>query len=398
MLDERHWETPPREEVARLNLERVRAAMDEAGVDAIIVNRSDNLRYVTGVNPTDNIIFTNRQAAIVYRDHPQPTMFAASHYAHRVMDKFWIKDVRSLPRVQETWPRLFARTLAEYGVGPGAVVLLDPFMFYATSRLIERELQGMTVDEAGELLFACRAIKSPDEIAIIDAACSLGEISMEVGFQRAQVGITEVELGALMSQAALAAGAEGLYARRGTLVSSGEKLAHHMESPTRKRLRRGDFVLLDVGPMISGYYCDFARTLFLGDPTPEQVRIYRTAYQSLQAAIERMRPGTTGQELNAASQEVMDQAGYADHATPLVGHGVGVTAQEPPYVVLQEYSDIGSAEARDVVLRAGMILALSSGVFVPGVGGCRFEETVLVTDDGPRVLSRAPYPDAARML
>ncbi len=152
--------------------------------------------------------------------------------------------------------------------------------------------------------------------------------------------------------------------------------------------------------MVHGYYCDFARTVFLGDPTPEQRAIYRTAYRSIWAAIEGMRPGVKGAQLHAAAEEIIQADGFGDDAIPLVGHGVGTTAQEPPYIVLQEYEEAKgvSVEARDVVLQPNMVLALSNGVFVAGVGGCRFEETVLVTESGYRVLSRTPYPRRDEML
>jgi len=397
VLDEYYWDTPSREEVARDNLQRLRGRMIDRGIDAVIVNRSDNLRYVTGVMPTDNLIFTNRQAAVVFAHADQPVMFAASHYADRVA-RFWIKDVRSLPRVQETWGPLFRRALAERGVDRGTV-LLDPYMYYATARRILEALPGANVSDAGSLLAEARALKSETEIAVIDQACSLAEISLAAGFEAAREGIQEVELAARMSEAALAANAEGLYARRGSLVSSGNKLSYHMESPTQKRLRRGDFVLLDVGPMLKGYYCDFARTIFIGDPTPQQVEIYRTAYTALWDAIKAVRPGVQGHELDQICREAHARGGFAEHGAGLVGHGTGCSAQEPPYIVAQEFEGLKDVpDAEDVVLKPNMVLALSTGVFVPDVGGCRFEEDVLVTNQGYRVLGRAPYPGAERFL
>jgi Xaa-Pro aminopeptidase len=399
MLDDYYWEPPTREELARQNLIRLQGIMEEQGVDAVIVNRSDNLRYVTGIMPTDNIIFTNRQAALVTRTREDPVLFAASHYARHIMERFWIKDLRSLPRVQDTWPGIFREALADSGVN-GGVVALDPFMYYATARKVEEDLGDYEVIDGGELLAQSQMLKSPGEIEAIEAACALGEISLQAGFESIREGVTEIEVAAKMSYAALAAGAEGLYARRGSLVSSGHKLSVHQESPTRKRLRLGEFILLDVGPMMRGYYCDFARTVFLGDPTPKQRAIYQTAYRSIWAAIDNMRPGVHGAELHALAKEVIDNDGFSDDAIPLVAHGVGTTAQEPPYIVLQEYKEAkgASMEAKDVILEPNMILALSNGVFVPGVGGCRFEETVLVNDTGYRVLSRTPYPRRKEMF
>jgi Xaa-Pro aminopeptidase len=349
--------------------------------------------------PTDNIIFTNRQCALVIKDREDPVLFAASHYARHVMERFWIKDLRSLPRVQETWPGIFHKALVDSGLNKG-VVALDPFMFFATARKVEKELRDYEIIDGGELLAQARMFKSPGEIAAVEAACALGEISLLAGFESIREGTTEIELAAKMSYAALAAGAEGLYARRGSLVSSGHKLSLHQESPTRKRLRLGEFILLDIGPMLRGYYCDFGRTVFLGDPTLEQRAIYKTAYRSLWAAIKKMAPGVRGAELHTAAKDIIEADGFSEDAIPLVGHGVGTTAQEPPYIVIQEYEEaIGaSAEARDVILQPNMILALSNGVFVPAVGGCRFEETVLVTDTGYRVLSRTPYPRRDEMM
>ncbi|MCL6451878.1 MAG: Xaa-Pro peptidase family protein, partial [Acetobacteraceae bacterium] len=403
LLDDCLFRSPPREETARHKFKQLQQEMKARGFDAVILNRSDNVRLVTGVMPTDSLVFSHRQAAIVLSQGDSPILFGASHYVDKLQGelgrKFWIRDVRALPRIQDTWAALFHAALKEYGVRRGRVGL-DPQMFYKTARAVERELKEYEVVDASEPLARVRMIKTPEEIRVIDEACSLGELGLEAGWRALRPGVTENELAAVISQACLAAGAEALYSTRGTLLVSGPRLSYQQECASSYRIRQGDFVFVDVGPLHKGYYCDLARTVLLGSPTAEQKRLYTAAYLGLQAAIRRVRPGLGAEELHRAALEVLRSAGHAEDSSSFVGHGVGVCAQEPPWYVRGEMP-AGREDELSLTpdrLEAGMVLALSTGVFRPGVAGVRFEEVVAVTETGHRVLSRASYPGLEEMI
>lgn len=226
MIDQKHFDIPNREELAQLNLQKIQKQMEKFKVDAVILNRSDNVRFVTGIMPTDNIIFTHRQAVLLIKGQ-SPILFACAHYTDYMKKDFWIKDVRPFPRVYQAWAKQFHQALEEFGVEKG-VIALDPYMFFSASNLIRDKLKDATIIDAGDLLFECRMIKNEEEIRTIDAACAIGEAALEDVMNYTKPGITEIELSARLSYKCLLQGAEGLYARRGSLACSGDRLAHHL--------------------------------------------------------------------------------------------------------------------------------------------------------------------------
>ncbi|MCL6451900.1 MAG: Xaa-Pro peptidase family protein, partial [Acetobacteraceae bacterium] len=301
------------------------------------------------------------------------------------------------PRVQDVWGDIFLQALKDYGVSRGRVGI-DPHMSYRTGKLLEHTLKGYELVDLSETLNRLRAIKTPDEIKAIEEACALAEVGLSAGWEALRAGVTEAELCATVSAALLAAGAEGLYARRGTLVVSGERMSYRQESPSLTRVRHGDFVMIDVGPALRGYYCDFCRTSLVGRrPAPWQRELYAATYEALHAALARVRAGVDGTELHEAATAVMERFGI-QNATALIGHGVGVAPQESPYCVAGELAAVPDQAVSRVTLEAGMVVAFSSAAYIPGQGGCRFEEVVEVVGGGHRLLSRAPYPGRESFL
>ena len=391
MLDDRAWDPPDRWIVAQNNLERLRLAMREKGLDALFLNRSDAVRYVAGTIPSDNLIFSQRVACLVLADKPEPILFAQSHAADFLRNHFWISDIRPLPRLQDSWPALVEQTLKDYGLDAKASLIgLDPTMEAYPFELLRQHFPKASCLEAAKVLARCRAIKSAAEQSCIEHACIIGEMAIDVGARMLQIGVTEIELAAEMSRVSIAAGAEGLYARRGTAVTSGTKMARHDETPSRRRLRYGDFVLIDVGPIIAGYYTDFARTIAVGMPSQKARRAYSVAYDAMQLALELFKPGEEGAPIARRIVKYIGSEFPEAHASGLtfVAHGVGTASQEAPYFVPAETTARAEGFER---LEPGMVLSLSVGVYDGQDIGCRQEEVVTITQDGNTVLSRSPY-------
>jgi Xaa-Pro aminopeptidase len=390
MLDDRAWAPPDRWEVAQENLIRLRRAMKDHGIDAFFLNRSDAVRYVAGTIPSDNLIFSQRVGCLVLVEQELPILFAQAHGADFLKGHFWIQDIRPLPRIQDIWPRLITEALADYGLDPEKCTIgLDATMEAYPFKLMERKLPGASCDKYWSVMNKCRAVKSEKEISCVEHACILGEMSIDAGVRMMRVGITEIELAAEMSRVAVAAGAEGLYARRGTVVTSGPKIPRLDETPSRRRLRYGDMVLIDVGPIVNGYYTDFARTVCLGKPNKNAAQAFSVAYDAVQLAIELFKPGIEG---TVAAHEVVNfvRSRFPTNTAlgPIfVAHGVGTASQEPPYFLPVEEN----AQTREMEhVEPNMVLSLSVGVYGDEVG-CRHEEVIAITDTGNRLLSRSPY-------
>lgn len=369
------------EPVARENLEQIQGRMAEAGVDALIVNRSDTLRYLTGYGPYDSFSLSAEHGAVVTQSG-EPTIVAAPRLAADLDDRHWIADVVPFSTTKGEAAETFETVLEERGVADG-VVALDPHVEFRFARKLEASLPRCELRDAGDLLFEARAVKTDAELALIDEGLSVAELAIEAGIEAIEVGARECEVSGAIMDAMLSAGAAGAYALP-AIVSSGVRWSRCQEYPSRKRIRRGEFVQLDEGPMWKGYYSELARMAFPGTPSDEQRSMYQATFAAHEAAIDAIEPGATGREVYDAARDVFLEFGYEEWLTDgNIGHGIGVVAHEPPYV----------GPTADVTLEENMVLMIEPGLFRPGVAGVRFEDMVLVTDRGREVLSRTPHPD-----
>jgi Xaa-Pro dipeptidase len=165
--------------------------------------------------------------------------------------------------------------------------------------------------------------------------------------------------------------------------------------PSDKLIRNGDLVFVDIGAMWSGYFGDLGRTVVCGTPSRRQQEVYTAVHDALAAGTAALRAGNTNDDVARAVREAAAARGLGveNFISLFIGHGVGIGANEPPYVG----EDLRGAET--VVLEEGMTFALEPLIWVPGIrggGGVRLEDTVLVGPDGGRPLSRAPFD--ARLL
>ena len=368
------------EPVARGNLSKVQDMLVESDINALVLNRTDNLRYLTGFGPYDSFSLSAEHGAVIPEDG-EPTLIAAPRIAEYLKDRHWLSDIRSFPTTNADAVDAFIAALADHDVTDG-VVGIDPHMEYQFASQFERSLPRATLIDAGDLLYRARAVKSEKELALIDEGLEIAEIGIEAGIEAVEVGVQECEVSGAIMDAMLDAGAAGAYALP-AIVSSGVRWSRCAEYPSKKRIRRNEFVQLDEGPMYKGYYSELARMLFLGTPSDEQRDMYQATYQAHEAAIDAIEPGATGREVFDAACDVFEQFGYEDYLTNGdIGHGIGNVAHEPPF--------IGPTE--DVVLEENMVVMIEPGLFRPGVSGVRFEDMVVVTSSGSKVLSQTAHP------
>ena len=241
--------------------------------------------------------------------------------------------------------------------------------------------------DGDEILWEARRIKSAAEIEIIEEAVQIAEIGLRAGIDTIREGIRECELAGAIIDAVISAGGHGLYAVP-AVVSSGERWARCEEFPTEKRIRRGELVNIDEGPLFRGYYGEFARMLMIGKPNDEQKQLYQATYEAHRETIKSIRPGMTSPEVAAVSKRIFNEKGCSQFAEYCVGHGLGMSSAEPPWLSPDDTTE----------LRPGMVIAIEPSVFIPGVGGCRFEDNIVVTDDGYRQLSRTEHPEIEKFF
>lgn len=380
------------EPIVRDNVAQMQAAMADADVDALVLNRSDNLRYLAGFGPYDSFSLSDENAAIVTPDGP-PTLVASPRLAADLRERHWLDEIEPFTPTDgvsagvERKAGTVATLLEERGLAD-ARIGVDPYMRYTVSETLRESLPGASFVDAGDLLWRARAVKSDAELAIIDEGLSVAEIGIRAGLDAVEEGVRESEVSGAIMDAMISAGAAGAYALP-AIVSSGVRWSRCQEYPSRKRIRRGEFVQLDEGPMWKGYYSEFARMTMVGTPSEHQREVYRTTWAAHRAAIDAMGPGVSGVDVYEASRREFADRGHEEWMTDgLIGHGIGVAAHEPPYITPDN----------DVTLEENMVVMIEPGLFKQDDVGVRFEDMVLVTDTGTKVLSRTEHPDQEKFL
>jgi len=342
--------------------------LDALEIDALLVTRIPNVRYLTGFTGSNAQLVLGRQAAVFLTDGRYDEQ--ATHEVEGLERRIYL---------DERWGHL-AGALVELGARRAGFER-EGLTYGEWQRLAEvaGDVELVPTTAAVEEL---RRVKDPDEIALIVRAQGAADAAFETvvlggGLRE---GITERELAYDLELAMRRAGADD----KGfdTIVAFGENAAEPHHDPTERTLRRGDVVKLDFGARAQGYHSDMTRTVAFGEP-PERLRRIREVVAAAQSAgVEAARPGVSLREVDRAARAVVEEAGLGERFSHGLGHGVGLEIHEIPF--LRRDSPEGD------VLPEGAIVTIEPGVYVPGLGGVRIEDMVEVTADGARVLAASP--------
>jgi Xaa-Pro dipeptidase len=230
--------------------------------------------------------------------------------------------------------------------------------------------------DAGPEIRRLRRTKSEAEIDRLQRAAAITDSAGDDVFSRLRAGQTELEVALILGTVIGQLGGTLAFE---SLVQSGPNSALPHIRPTSRELAPGDFVLVDFGAAFDGYKADTTRMGVVGEPSARHREIHQLVLDAHDAAIAAVRAGITAGEVDAAARLVIDAAGYGDRFFHRVGHGLGLEGHEDPSV------DPGST----VMLEAGMVFTIEPGVYIPGWGGVRIEDDVVVEESGCRVLTKS---------
>ena len=231
------------------------------------------------------------------------------------------------------------------------------------------------VDVGGEIR-RLRLTKNDDEVEKLARAAAITDAAGEQVLARLRAGQSEVDAAFMIGSVIGELGGALAFP---SLVQSGPNSALPHLEPSNRKLARGDLVLLDFGAAFAGYKADTTRMAVVGEPNPKQREIHKVVLEAHDAAIAAVRPGVTTGDVDAAARRVIDAAGYGENFFHRIGHGLGLEDHEDPSM------DPGSRTP----LEPGMVFTVEPGIYIPGFGGVRIEDDVVVTEGGCRVLTQA---------
>jgi Xaa-Pro dipeptidase len=352
-------------------LDRIRAEMEEQGIDYLLLGSSTDLTYAIGFNTK----LARRLTMLVIERGGTPRL---------VMPDFEVPNVASLPPLFEplAWgdgvdpaplvASLLRGSARSPRIGVGAQLqarfLLD---------LIGVGVQADWVN--GDCVMEpVRLRKSPFEIDALRRAGGITDAVIDDLARMTLEGLTEEQLFRTIQQLSIDHGSEPLVTG---LVAFGENGASPHHQTSTRVARPGDAVMADYSPTCSHYRGDITRTLHLGRPGDKFRRVYEIVDAANHAAFERVRPGVPAEEIDAAAREHITRAGFGEHFLHRTGHGIGLDIHEPPFIVC----------GNSAPLEAGMTFTIEPGIYLEGRFGARVEDLVLVTEDGGERLTRSSH-------
>ena len=373
-------------------LESLRQRMKERKIMALLSFKNESIRYMTGLRPLWFPIAMIRSAAIFVSDQDPMCYVIGGDWAHRKATMYWLKaeNIRPLAAledktlIEKNLPDL-KRGFDELGVDGGRIGV-DLFTF-DLFRGLEKMLPKAEWVDGDECVRAARLIKNEEEIKLMRAASACVDIAMQAAIDAVAVGRRECEILGEANRVMYNLGME--IPQCNSIVASGENLSPLCRFASDRIIRSGDLVFIDIGGCFNGMFAEATRTVICGEPNPDQKKIYRTIHESMGAILQAMRPGRTNTDVYDALAGVFRKNGFDKYSLfTVMGHSIGVGGWEPP--------TMGQPEVSGAVftLEPGMIFSIEPTLNVPGIpggGGVRLEEEVLITDTGNEVLTRAPY-------
>jgi Xaa-Pro aminopeptidase len=249
---------------------------------------------------------------------------------------------------------------------------------WAQQRSWASRFEGVELVATEELVERLRLVKEPGEVARILAACSIADEALAATLPMLATRPTEQEFALALEVAMRERGASGT--SFDTIVASGPNGALPHARPTDRNVEAGELVVIDFGCIVDGYCSDMTRTVSVGDPGPDARHLWEVVLASQAAGRDAVAAGVACAEVDRASRDVIDAAGWAEEFSHGTGHGVGLEIHESPRV----------AKAAGGTLDVGVVVTVEPGVYLPGVGGVRLEDTVVVTETGADALTSFP--------
>jgi Xaa-Pro aminopeptidase len=340
--------------------DRLAERLAERELDLLLVTDLTNLRYLTGFSGSNGFAVVGRDVRRFVTDF---------RYVEQAAEQVAGFD-------REQGPQDFVGALADGWPGGGLRLGFEDQHVTVRRHGRIRDVLPDRIElvAAGGIVEAMREVKEPGEIERIAAAAALADQAYDVVREDGIVGRTELAVAYQLEDTMRLLGAEPSFP---SIVASAERGAMPHAVPADVEIPRDTLVTLDIGARLDGYCSDGTRTWATGPLPDELAEAYELVRRAQAEALAAVRPGPEGREVDAVARRIIDEAGHGEHFGHGLGHGVGLDVHEGPRLAR-------TAEAR---LVAGNVVTVEPGVYLPGVGGVRIEDLVVVADAGHRVLS-----------
>jgi Xaa-Pro aminopeptidase len=344
---------------------RLRRILNRRGIRDFLTTSLTNVRYLCG--------FTGSNGALLFTPD-EVVFFSDGRYTEQA--KTEVKGCRIVIAEQGPFAAGIAQTIRESKLQ--RLAFESQSMTVLFHQRLHRHLRGKVRFLPSEgLVGLIRMVKDKDEVRAIRKAARVADRAFRVMLGRLSVGMTEREAQWHLLTILHELGSERSPFEPIVLFGSRASLPHG--KPGGNRLARGNWILMDYGATVDGYCSDFTRTVVKGSATPEMRRIYNVVRRGQEAAVRAARPRVAARTVDAAARKVIEKAGFGKEFSHGLGHGVGLEVHENPRL----------ARRSKETLRSGITVTIEPGIYIPGWGGIRIEDTILITPKGSKRLTRS---------
>ncbi len=356
-------------------VQRLRERLAADGVDALFVSTPENRRYLSGFTGSAGWLVISKEHAFLATD------FRYWEQAGRQSPDFELVRITEPP--MRSWLLPVMGRVEPASLGFEAANLT--FSFHAVLKEALKHLRPAARPKlvpTSDLVEALRILKDEEELAIITRAVEIADRAYVEVSSRLEPGITEREIAWALEKSMREQGAESTSFDIIVAAGANSALPHHR--PTDRPIQRDEPIVIDMGARLKGYCSDLARTSFLGRPSDTYRRVYDLVLAAQETAISAVVAGMTGHDADKLARDVIEKAGYGEQFGHGTGHGVGLAIHENPRVSRNSASE----------LHDGMVFTVEPGIYLPGWGGVRIEDIVVLEKGTARDLTKAPKVDA----
>ena len=350
--------------MANARLDRLREKRAEAGIEAFLVTYSHNRKYLSGFTGSAGMLLITADDNWLLTDFRYMTQAAEQAKGFQLVEHA-AKPMESVKQL------LASRNI-------GKLAFEQEHVTYGEYAAWSRQLGTVELQPVSELVEHIRLIKDEGEVAVIRQAAELADRTFQYALGIIRPGISELEVALEMETFMRKGGASGPSFE--TIVASGERSALPHGVASDRIVGTDEFVKLDFGAYYKGYCSDLTRTVVVGQASERHREIYGIVLEAQLHALANIRPGMTGREADALSRDIIARYGYGDNFGHSLGHGFGLEIHELPRL----------SKLSDTILTPGMTVTVEPGIYIPGFGGVRIEDDVVLTDTGIKILTASP--------
>ncbi|XOQ16753.1 MAG: Aminopeptidase P family protein [Shouchella clausii] len=342
----------------------LQAKLSDYELDGLLISSSINRRYVSGFTGTAGAVLLTETDALFLTD------FRYTEQAMKqVVDCSVIEQKGTLPQeVAAQVKRLHIKRLG----------FEKTQLTYAEFETYQNLLDNTKLIPVSQVVESLRIIKTEEEIAIMQKAAAIADEAFAHIQGYIKPGVREIDVSNELEFFMRKKGATS--SSFDIIVASGVRSALPHGVASEKTIEHGELVTLDYGAYYNGYCSDITRTLAVGDVSDELLAIYETVRVAQERAVEGIKAGITGKEGDALARDYIAEKGYGQYFGHSTGHGLGMEVHEGPSLSTKS----------DIVLQPGMVVTVEPGVYIPGVGGTRIEDDVVITENGNSTLTHSP--------